>query len=77
MCKSWWSTSAWKDATVKNVWTVAVYVGTFAVLEVVCRLVLHLSDSVTPLIVIPLPLAAALLTRRMLGRRADSESPEP
>jgi hypothetical protein len=62
---------------VKYVWTAAAFLGTFAVLEVVCRLVLHLSDSVTPLIVLPLTVGAALLTRRTLGRRADSESPEP
>ena len=61
----------------KDVWTAAVFLGTFAVLEVVCRLVLHLSDSVTPLIVLPPTIGAALLTRRMLGRRADSEDPEP
>lgn len=61
----------------KYVWTAAAFLGTFAVLEVVCRLVLHLSDSVTPLIVFPLTFGAALLARRTLVRRADSESPEP
>jgi hypothetical protein len=62
---------------VKNVWTAAAGLGTFAVLEVVCRLVLHLSDSLTPLIVFPLTYGAWLLARLTLGRRADSESPEP
>jgi hypothetical protein len=59
---------------VKNVWTAAAVagLGTFAVLEVVCRLVLHLSDSMTPLIVLPLTYGAGLFTHRTLGRRADS-----
>lgn len=61
----------------KHVWTAAAFLVTFAVLEVVCRLVLHLSDSLTPLIVLPPAIGAALLTYRTLGRRADSESPEP
>jgi hypothetical protein len=62
---------------VKIVWTVAAGLGAFIVLEVVCRLVLHLSDSLTPLIVFPLTFGAWLLARLTLGRRADSESPEP
>jgi hypothetical protein len=62
---------------VKYVWSVAACLGTFAVLEVVCRLVLHLSDSVTPLIVLPLSIGAAFLTRGLLDRRATSESPDP
>jgi hypothetical protein len=62
---------------VNYVWTAAAFLGTFAVLEVVCRLVLHASDSVTPLIVLPPTIGAALLTRRTLDRRADSESLEP
>lgn len=61
----------------KYVWTAAAFLGTFAVLEVVCRLVLNLSDSVTPLIVFPLAIGAGLFTHRTLGRRADSQSPEP
>jgi hypothetical protein len=62
---------------VKYVWTAVAYSGTFAVLEVVCRLVLHLSDSLTPLIVLPLTYGVGFFTHRTLGRRADSESPEP
>jgi hypothetical protein len=62
---------------VKNGWTAAAALGTFAVLEFVCRLVLHLSDYVTPLIVFPITYGAALLARRTLVRRANSESPEP
>jgi hypothetical protein len=62
---------------VKNVWTAAAGLGTFAVLEVVCRLVLHLSNSLTPLIVFPLSYGAWFLARLTLGRRVDSESPEP
>ena len=61
----------------KYIWTAGAFLGTFAVLEVVCRLVLHLSDSVTPLIVFPLSFGATILTRGMLDRRAASESPEP
>ena len=61
----------------KYFWTAAASLGTFAVLEVVCRLVPHLSDSVTPLIVLPPTTFAGVFTHRTLGRRADSVSPEP
>ena len=61
----------------KFFWSAAASLGTFLLLEIVCRLVLHLSDSVTPLIVLPLSYGAWLLAFLMLGRRANSESPEP
>lgn len=61
----------------KYVWAAAVWLGTFAVLEVICQL-LHLSNSMTSLIVFPPTIiGGTLLGHRMLGRRADSESTEP
>jgi hypothetical protein len=62
---------------VKYVWAAAFWLGTFAVLEIICQL-LHLSNGVTTLIVLsPTIIGGTLLGHRMLDRRADSESPKP